>query len=252
LKKSILTFFVFSFKYLGLFAQETTPIAKADTKVPGEKVIIEIKAETKATNKSLIPLFGTGEKTTKEKKEDMVFIDMCRKNFPNLVEASKFFTDRGWEYLAENELDTAIHRFNLSYILNPKNVDSYWGLGVICFQKGEFDNASNILKKGIEIDSTNAALMVDLATVEISCFEKNKHQDDLILAHNHLGHAIEIDPSNIAAWQKRSETEYYLENYENAWECIHSARLLDITKIDLLFVGKLSEKMKDPQNVFKF
>lgn len=202
-------------------------------------------------NKYLLPLFGSVEKTAKEKATDRSFVEMCRKNFPNLNEASNFFADRAWEYLGESELDTAMYRFNLCYLLNEKNVDAYWGAGVICFQKGEFDQASKLLNKGIEIDSTNSSLIVDLAIVELSCFEKNNHQEDLVLAHGHLAKAIDIDPQNISAWIKRSEAEYYLENYENAWDCIHSARLLDITKIDLIYVEKLSAKMKDPKNIFK-
>lgn len=235
-----------------VYAQENQAIAKVEISKIKEKGMADPKSDNQNTNKYILPLFGNQEKTAKEKAIDNSFVEMCKKNFPNLKEASKFFADRGWEYLGESELDTAMHRFNLCYLLNPKNIDSYWGIGVICFQKGEFDNASNILKKGIEIDSTNSSLIVDLATVELSCYEKNKHIDDLNLAHDHLAKAIDIDPGNISAWLKRSESEYYLENYENAWECVHSARLLDISKIDLAFVEKLSEKMKDPKEVFKF
>lgn len=235
-----------------IFSQESSAIAKATSNETNENVSPALKSEIQNLNKNLLPLFGEEKKSNKEVATDNIFIEMCKKNFPNLKEASKFFADRGWEYLAESELDTAMHRFNLCYLLNQKNMDAYWGIGVICFQKGELDNASKILKQGIEIDSTNATMIVDLATVEITCFEKNNHNEDLILAHNHLAKAIDIDPSNISAWLKRSETEYYLENYENAWECIHSARLLDITKIDLNFAEKLNAKMKDPKEVFKF
>ena len=251
MNKNYLIFFL-TLIYWPLLSQDGQPIAKAN--IPQ---ILEKKETDKSTyplsqNKNILPLFGESEKTAHEKMVDSKFIEMCKKNFPNLNEASKFFADRGWEYLGETELDTAMYRFNLCYLLNPKNIDAYWGAGVICFQKGEFDQASKMLKIGMEIDSTNSSLIVDLATVELACFEKTSHSDDLNQSHDHLAKAIDLDPLNISAWLKRSETEYYLENYENAWDCVHSARLLDITKIDLLFVGKLSEKMKDPKNIFKF
>ena len=235
-----------------IFSQDVQPIAKATLLKNDVPTNTTIKTDSQKLNKNLLPLFGEIKKSDQEVANDNFFIEMCKKNFPNLTEASKFFADRGWEYLAESELDTAMHRFNLCYLLNEKNMDAYWGIGVICFQKGELDKASKILKKGIEIDSTNSSLIVDLATVEITCYEKTNHNEDLILAHDHLAKAIDIDPSNVSAWTKRSETEYYLENYENAWECIHSARLLDISKIDLGFVEKLNLKMKDPKEVFKF
>ncbi len=237
---------------LQVYAQVDQTLAKVNTTLASDRIFDDSKKTSDSINKNLIPLFGENEKTKKEKDKDVEFIVMCTKNFPTLLEASKFFADRGWEYLSESQLDTATYRFNLCYLLNPKNVDAYWGLGVVQFQKGELDLAANILKKGIMVDSTNSSLIVDLATVEISCYEKNTHADDLAAAHAHLAKAIDIDPGNVTAWQKRSETEYYLENFENAWDCIHSARLLDITKVDLIFVGKLALKMPDPKGIFKF
>jgi tetratricopeptide (TPR) repeat protein len=250
--KSVILLVISTIACISLQAQDDQALAKATTVQKAIRPIDEKVTTDSITDKNLLPLFGETEKNTKEKEADRIFVGMCSKNFPNLIEASKFFADRGWEYLAEGELDTATHRFNLCYLLNAKNADAYWGLGVITFQKGDLDKAANILKKGVMADSTNSSLMVDLATVELSCFEKNNHQKDLAEAHDLLAKAIDLDPSNVLGWQKRSETEYYLENYENAWECIHSARLLDISKIDLIFVGKLSEKMKDPKGVFKF
>jgi tetratricopeptide (TPR) repeat protein len=232
------------------FCQGDQAIAKAN--LPQNVIQNRITEKLNSENKNILPLFGEIEKTPAEKALDHSFIEMCKKNFPNLNEASKFFADRGWEYISEAELDTAQYRFNLCYLLNPHNLDAYWGSGVICYQKEEYDLASHLLKKGLEIDSTNSSLIVDLATVELSCFEKTNHEQDLTLAHSYLAKAIDIDPTNVLAWLKRSETEYHLENYENAWDCIHSARLLDLGKVDLQFVEKLSTKMKDPKEVFKF
>lgn len=250
MKKSFFHIFLFILSK-PIFGQDNTTLAKVNPITTSDQVFVS-KNEVQIQNLHVLAFLGNENKPEKEKKTDKEFVEMCRKNFPNLVEASKFFADRGWEYVAEAELDTAMHRFKLCNLLNNKNIDAYWGAGVICFQNGEFDNASALLKKGIEIDSTNSSIIVDLATVELACYEKNTHLDDLQAAHNHLAKAIDIDPLNILAWLKRSESEYYLENFENAWDCIHSARLLDITKIDLIFVGKLNEKMKDPKNIFKF
>jgi tetratricopeptide (TPR) repeat protein len=250
--KSVIILVASTLAYLPLLAQDGQAVAKANPFASPASKNNNIKEADSVNNKNLIPLFGEIERTADEKKVDKAFVDMCAKNFPNLKEASKFFADRAWEYLAEGELDTATHRFNLCYLLNDKNADAYWGLGVITFQKGDLDKAAHILKKGVVADSTNSSLIVDLATVELSCFEKNNHQEDLISAHAYLAKALDLDPGNIIGWQKRSETEYYLENYDNAWDCIHSVRLLDIAKIDLIFVGKLAEKMKDPKGIFKF
>jgi tetratricopeptide (TPR) repeat protein len=228
-------------------AQDGVSLAKANTKATGMVPAIENQ-----NNKYLIPLFGKAQKTPVEKAADEAFVGMCIKNFSDKKEASVFFTDRGWDYISESEPDTAIHRFNMAYLLNPANAEAYWGLGVICFQRGQYDLASEILEMGMQADSSIADMVVDLATVELSCFEKNQHQHDLAKAHRHLANAIEIDPTNFTAWHKRAEAEYYLGNFENAWECLHSARLLEPTKLNLQFAERLHLKLPDPREIFRF
>jgi tetratricopeptide (TPR) repeat protein len=251
LNKNLLYLFLQTISW-HVFSQDNTVLAQVNPAKNADKVIVKLETSVQQIDKYLIPILGINQKSAKEVANDKAFIEMCRKNFPNLNEASKFFADRAWEYLGESELDTAMHRFSLCYLLNQKNLDAFWGAGVICFQKGDFGNAKIALNKGFEIDSTNASLLVDLATVELNGYEKSLEPESLKIAHKHLEKAIEIEPINILAWLKRSESEFYLQNYENSWDCIHSARLLDITKIDLLFVEKLNAKLKDPQGVFKF
>ena len=40
-------------------------------------------------------------------------------SFASAAEASTFFTTKGYEYLRENQPDTAAYRFNLAWLLNP-------------------------------------------------------------------------------------------------------------------------------------
>ena len=98
-------------------------------------------------NFSILPLFGEITKTETQKASDNRFLQECDRNFSSREDASKFFAERAWEYLSEGEQDTAIYRFNLAYLLNPKNVDSYWGLGVASYQQGRYDESARLLYK---------------------------------------------------------------------------------------------------------
>ena len=75
-------------------------------------------------NIKLLPLFGEYEKTDLQKKEDDEFLKMCDANFQNRSKASEFFATRAWEYLQEGQADTAVHRFNLAFLLDDENVDN--------------------------------------------------------------------------------------------------------------------------------
>lgn len=208
------------------------------------------KVSSTLKNKYIIPLFGQQTKSKEEQENDLSFIKMCQENFGDLKEASIFFSDRGWDYVQENELDTAIHRFNLAYLLNPKNTEIYWGLGVVHFKQDDFCEAIKYLKIGTDLDSANTALWQDLGMAGLAQYEKNNDIETIKDAEKHLKTAVETDASNIQAWLKLAESEYILGNYYEAWQAVHSVKILDEHEIDLAFVQKLLAKRDDPKDFY--
>ncbi len=239
---------IFIFSSISVLCQNVQLLAKneeiAKERVANPKVISTLK------NKYIIPLFGQQPKSKEEQESDQSFIKMCKENFGDLKEASIFFSDRGWDYVQESELDTAIHRFNLSYLLNPKNTEIYWGLGVVHFKQDDFCEAIKYLKMGTDIDSSNTALWQDLGMAELAHYEKNKDKETIKAAEKHLKTAVETDASNIQAWLKLAESEYILGNYYEAWQAVHSVKLLDENEIDQVFVKKLLAKRDDPKDFY--
>lgn len=197
-----------------------------------------------------LPLFGERAKTTAQIDADIHFLNDCDRNFASRPEASNFFAARGWDYIADGKLDTAAHRFNLSWLLNHKNVDAYWGLGVVCYQKDQLPDAIRMMRKGLAVDDSNAVLLTDLATVEIKQFQQKPEDDMLAQAENHLQRAVAVNPS-ASSYQKLSVVYYLKANYGKAWEYYHQARTLDLTSLDIGYLNELLAKQPDPQGVFK-
>lgn len=198
-----------------------------------------------------MPLFGERTKSGEQIEFEINFLNDCDQNFSNRPEASQFFAARGWDYLGESQLDTAAYRFNLAWLLNDKNVDAYWGLGVVCYQQNKLDQAIRMLSKGLALADTNAVLMTDLATVELMQFQLRKDQKHLAEAENHLTKALTILPDNATAHMKMALLQYTKADYGRAWEHIHQARRLDISSIDLPLLSDLSAKQPDPKGFFK-
>lgn len=198
-----------------------------------------------------LPLFGSKQKLQEQIDKSLSFIQDCERSFPSKQEASKFFVERGWEYLYEGLLDTATYRFNLAYLLNPDNIDVYWGLGSISYQRGNFEQSTALLRRGLLIAPENSILMVDIATVQIACFKLKKECGDLDEAVEMLEKAVQIDSSNANAWLKSSVAAFEQEKYDKAWEFLHKCRMLDLGMVDLGFVQDLIQKKEDPLGVFK-
>jgi tetratricopeptide (TPR) repeat protein len=199
-----------------------------------------------ANTQKILPLFGEVEKSDTQRKAEAAFVERCRNTFGDAENASIFFAQRAWEYLVEGQQDTAVYRFNLAFLLNDHNVEAYWGLGVISYQRGLFDESARLLRKGLAIQPSNPLLMVDLATVQINCFKEKRSCEDLDESLSLLQKAIELDSTNANAHLKLAVAHYQNGHYSLAWESFHKCRTLDPEMIDEAFVKDLNDKLQDP------
>ena len=198
-----------------------------------------------------LPLFGERPKTAAQIGDEIHFLNDCDRNFASRVEASTFFAERGWDYVKNGQLDTAAYRFNLAWLLNDRNTDAYWGLGVVCYQKNQLSDAVRMLKKGLAVADSNVTLLTDLATVEIKQYQETPTTAVLADAEKHLQRAVVISPGDAVSFQKLSMVYYLKDDYSKAWEYLHQARLLDTSALDLDYLSQLLAKQADPQKVFK-
>ena len=197
-----------------------------------------------------LPLFGERPKTAAQIDEEIHFLNDCDRSFPSRAEASVFFTERGWDYVDHGQLDTAAYRFNLAWLLNSKNADAYWGLGVVSYQKNQFADAIRMLRKGSALDNNNTVLLTDLATVEIKEYQRKPNDELLTEAEDHLQRVITINP-NALSLQKMSMVFYLKADYNKAWSYFHQASTLDVSSLDLTYLSELLAKQPDPKGVFK-
>ncbi len=219
--------------------------------VSNRQVTKPVTNQTDLPDVRVLPLFGSKKKTDTQIAQDKRFLQQCDQHFPDRTDASKFFSERGWEYVSEGKLDTAIYRFNLSFLLNPQNVDAFWGLGTVSYQQGKFEESSNLLQRGLSLAPENSMLMVDVATVQISCFKEKRNCEDLEGALALLYKSIQVDSLNANAFLKLSIAEYLQEHYDKSWEYMHKCRQLDLAFVDMLFIQDLIAKKPDPQGIFK-
>ncbi|MPR34917.1 tetratricopeptide repeat protein [Salmonirosea aquatica] len=198
-----------------------------------------------------IPFFGEQRKTSEQIDKEIRFLSDCDKMFTNREEASNFFAARAWEYVQEGQLDTAAYRFNLAYLLNEKNVDAYWGLGVVSYQKNQLEEAASILRRGVELAPNNVPLMVDLSTIELRNYTQTAKPEDLEESYRILKHAASLDSTYSLTFFNLATVEYYRADYPKAWEALHTGRRLNFPQVDFEFVNLLRTKLPDPEGFFK-
>ncbi|WP_234736170.1 tetratricopeptide repeat protein [Tellurirhabdus bombi] len=236
-------------------AQLITSVRTIDTgkTKPAPEVTTEVAAQqaTTAVNAMTLPLFGEVAKTPVHIEWEINFLSSCDQNFSSRDEASQFFAARAWDYLNEGQLDTAAYRFNLAYLLNERNAETYWGLGVVTYQRGQLPESIRLLKKGVEVVDTNATLITDLATVQLKYFQENKDSTLLKEAVNWLHKSAQLNPAYANTFMRLSWASYIQGSYNEAWTYLHKAREIELSAIDLSYLEQLVSKQPDPQNIFK-
>ena len=181
-----------------------------------------------------------------------VLADMDR-SFPSRPEASQFFSRKGFEYLLENQPDTAVTRFNLAWALDPKNPDPYRGLAVVVSQRPDAapDAVQALLLQGLAVAPTNAPLLADAATNALGRYDQTKKKKDLTQANDYIQRALLADSANANAWQTQGRIRYLREDYAGAWTAVHKGQNLSLSSLDFSFIADLIAKMPDPQGMFK-
>jgi tetratricopeptide (TPR) repeat protein len=181
-----------------------------------------------------------------------VLADVDR-SFSSRTEASKFFSNKGFEYLQENQADTATVRFNLAWALDPQNPETYRGLAVLASRRPDAapEAIQALVLQGLAVAPTNPLLLTDAANLTLARYEQTKKKKDLQQAGDYTQRALLADSANANAWQTQARIHYYQEKYTEAWTDIRKGQSLSLTSLDFQFLTELMAKMPDPEGKFK-
>ncbi|MCB2378420.1 hypothetical protein LGH70_12545 [Hymenobacter sp. BT635] len=216
------------------------------------KTKVKVKSDAAGTTANRqLPLFGGLSVEAAQQVMGAAFLTSIDKSFPSRAEASKFFANKGYEYITENKPDTALYRFNLAWLLDPKNADAYRGLGIVASRNETPDESISLLTQGLVLAPSNSLMLVDLGTSYLIRHQQTKKKKDLEQAYKYLEQALAADATNAYAWQQMARVHYLREDYAKAWEAVHKGQSLNVSSLDLDLISDLTAKLPDPKGMFK-
>lgn len=200
----------------------------------------------------LAPLYGGASPAQAQALVGTAVLADIDRSFPSRAEASKFFSTKGFQYMLENQPDTAAVRFNLAWVLDVKNPDPYHGFAALMSQRQVPPaEVQAILLQGLAVAPTNAGLLTDATTIAIERYLQTKKKKDLAEAASYAQRAVLADANNANAWQAQARVRYYQEDYAGAWEAIHKGQSLNLSSLDFTLISDLKDKLPDPQGKFR-
>lgn len=214
------------------------------------KVVLVGLTAPEGVNTNYLPLFGGYNRSEEQEKEDLAFMHDCLKSFSSLQEASIFFSKAAWSYLAEGSKDVATHRFNLAWLLNKENPEVYWGLGVLAFQKKNYEESIRLLENA-NSKMDDPALQIDLATVLIHSSKEKLEEKRVREALYLLEVALRNNPEHVLGYMQKTIAYLLLNQVEEAWNSFHSAFQISPNEVSTDILDELLQLSDDPKGIFK-
>ncbi len=172
-------------------------------------------------------MFGGLKKCDKQIKIDKDFLAYCDKYFKNRNEATRHHIDKGWEFFNNNQLDTAMMRFNQAWLLDSTNADIYWGFGNILGRQQKFQESLKYFNKSLAINSKNSKVWQCLATSYGQLFFQSKDVSLLNKAIDNFKKSVAIDPTNAEAYGQLVASFSYFNQKDSARKYLEITDRLD-------------------------
>lgn len=184
------------------------------------------------TDIRLLPKYGNVEKTEEQKNADNIFIETMLKQNSTYRKASDRFINLGFQYLFQNDIKTAMYRFNQAYLLDSDNTDIYWGFGAVYMTLGQYEKAKEQYEEGLAITPDNTNLLTDYGTYfmwqyfALKPIDKEKAMIELDSAIKYMTKSYNLDSSDQQTTIKLSMLYRNKGDCDNAWKYYEECKSL--------------------------
>lgn len=160
-----------------------------------------------------LPMYGKTKKCKEQLQADQEFIKRADQLFDNNRKAaSTYYAKRGWDYIYEHKLDTAMFRFNQAWMLDSLNATAYWGFADLMGMQQKFKESIPFFKRAEQLDPSNARLWIDASNSYGNFFMQTRNKSYLDKSINSLKKAAKLDPKNPQVFgQLTAAYTYYLQ-----------------------------------------
>ena len=201
------------------------------------------------TDISLLPMYGDAEKTENQKQADAAYIEQMEVKFKTRRTASNSAAKEGWYYWRTRDWQTAMRRFNQSWLLDPDNHLAYWGYLVILAAQGKYTDASDMGDKALSLAPDNHRLLCDVAFTygnhaNLIVFSGKEKEELFQKAFSAYTKASIIKPNQIC--QNWAITLFQNGQYLEAWEKVKKSEELG-HRYREVFLKDLSREIPRPE-----
>lgn len=199
------------------------------------------------TPKNEIPLYGEAKKTKEELALDEKFINEVSRIAGDRKKAAAEFTKKGWDAIAKGNQTDAIKRFNQAHLLDSKEYQVYWGLGIASGMNGKPEEAIKLFEKGYQLNQKDSRFVSDFgfayvnSALALDKLNKEKAFQKLDAAQAKYHESLKIDPKQSLSYSRLAVLDYYRGDFKTAWKNINLSKQNGGEGLDQRFLSDLEK-----------
>lgn len=170
-----------------------------------------------------LPMYGGMEKSREFKELDEEFRQVSLKQFGSIDSAVNVQIDNAWRYFYNDDLETAMKRFNQAWLMNPEFPDSYFGFASLLEMQNKSEEAERFYALGIEKDKNKDRAEISYQRIA-DCKEQLNDIEGTIKAYEKIA---SVNPNNSFAFKKIGYFQMRSKNSEKALNAYDKAIELD-------------------------
>ena len=210
----------------------------------------------KRTLSSEIPMYGGENRQAipEIKAIDDALIEGTTKEFGSREAASERFVTQGFRYYFQDDLSTAMKRFNQGWLLNPNNPNVFHGFAAVLNDQQKHCESRKMIERALELGlSKEAGNLADAGRVNALCamLDKSLNQETkssyIKRSYNLYVDALKASPNSAYVYGSWATAVYWKGDYVTAWKYVKKQRALG-GKPGSQFLQLLSEKMPEPRD----
>lgn len=159
----------------------------------------------------------------------------------------------GWSFWNKGDLKTAMRRFNQAWLLDPDNYQIYSGFAAILDRQGNYQDASEMAEKAMNLGPTDHNLMCAAANAHgkyAMSIRKNATEKDKYLQKSAsiCEKAATVRPDGSCIYFTWAITLFHMGEYLDAWQKVKKLEGLGYGHRKN-FIDDLSRKMPRPKSL---
>jgi len=235
------------------------------TEIPGTASVMKVKplvyvlltaavtlgaTLARADDRNLLPKYGSLPKTEWQKAADAKFIAAIDQQYHgDRNKASADLAARGWQYLAEQNFDDAMRRFNQAWLLNNNNGTALWGMAAIQAGSGKFDESLKLFAEAEKFVGSDINFSTDYAKALAMAGASLKNDDMLKDAFVRFELLYQKAPQNTMNLQNWAIALFSQGKYSEAWAKVKLAEATpNKDELDPRFLAALKSRMPRPKD----